>query len=61
MKFLGRVSLISAILTGMFCAVFALAVDAVVSMVDTWQVAVLASVSGFCGSIFAQTVLGRRK
>jgi len=55
------ISLISALLTGVFCAGFALVVDAVVSMVSTYQVAILASVSGFLGSLFAQTVLGRRK
>ena len=51
------VSLISAVLTGVFCAGFALVIDAVVSMVSTYQVAILASLSGFLGSIFAQTVL----
>lgn len=56
-----NISLISAILTGVFCAGFALVVDAVVSMVSTYQVALLASISGFLGSLFAQSVLGRRK
>ena len=54
-----RSYLVPAVLTGAFCAVFALAVDAVVSMVSTFAVAGLAAVSGFFGSIFARAVLGK--
>ncbi len=51
-----RAMLISALTTGGFCAVYALAVDAVVSMVTTTQVALLAASSGFLGSLFASLV-----
>ena len=51
--------LISALLTGVFCAGFALGVDAVTEMVETWQVAVIAMISGFCGSLFAHFSLHR--
>ncbi|MFV2052887.1 hypothetical protein [Aliiroseovarius sp. YM-037] len=54
------ISLLSAILTGVFCAGFALFVNAITPMVSTYQVALLASISGFLGSLFAQIVLGRR-
>ncbi len=55
------ISVMTAVLTGVFCAGFALFIDAIVTMASTSQVALLASVSGFLGSIFAQTVLGKRK
>ncbi len=53
-----RTFLIPAALTGAFCACFALTVDLVLSMVNQWQVAGLAAVSGFLGSIFSRIVLG---
>jgi hypothetical protein len=51
--------LAQAALTGGFCVVFAVVVDAVT---DRLALAVFLSVSfasGFCGSLFAQTVLRR--
>ena len=56
-----KISVMTAVLTGVFCAGFALFIDAIVSMASTGQVALLASISGFLGSIFAQIVLRRRK
>lgn len=54
-----RQFLLPAFLTGAFCAVFALAVDAVLAMVNQWQIAALAATSGFLGSLFSRAVLGR--
>ncbi len=56
-----RSFLIPALLTGAFCAGFALAIDTIVSMVSTWAVAGLAATSGFFGSIFSRAVLGKRR
>ncbi len=55
-----RIFIIPAALTGLFCACFALAIDAALSMVSQVQVAVLAATSGFLGSIFSRLVLGRK-
>jgi hypothetical protein len=56
-----RTVLIPALTTGAFCAVFAVSIDAIVSMVSTAQVAMLAATSGFLGSIFASLVWRRKK
>ena len=56
-----RFSLISALLTALFCSAFAVAVDAVLNMVTAAQVAMIAALSGFLGSLFAQFVLNRGK
>ena len=56
-----RPILLSAFLTGAFCAVFA-AVSMLVThslMLTTFGVAGVSFVSGFLGSLFAGTVLGR--
>jgi len=53
--------LASASLTGVFCLCFALVVDAVTDALPMWAVICLAFVSGFLGSLFAQTVLGKGK
>ena len=48
---------VSAGLTGVFCAGFAGVIDLSTNMLETQSVIMLAFVSGFLGSIFAQTVL----
>lgn len=56
-----RPILLTALLTGFFCAIFAVGIDLVTDMVDRTTVIVVSFTSGFLGSIFAQTVLGRWK
>lgn len=51
------IALIPAMLTGLFCAVFALVANAVLSMTGMWAGIGLAFISGFCGSMFAHYVL----
>ncbi|WP_141246510.1 hypothetical protein [Actibacterium ureilyticum] len=51
--------LMGAVLTGLFCAVFAIVVQMLTSMLGLGQVAGVSFVSGFLGSLFAQTVLGQ--
>lgn len=54
--------LLTAFLTGAFCAVFAVGVDAILPEVMGYEVALIAMISGFCGSILAQiTMLGRKE
>ncbi|WP_425039333.1 hypothetical protein [Primorskyibacter sp. S187A] len=53
--------LVTSVLTGVFCAVFATIIDAVTDALNIWTVIALAFTSGFLGSLFAQLVLGRRK
>lgn len=55
-----RSFLIPALLTAFFCACFALVIDAILSMASQIQVAGLAAISGFLGSIFSRLVLGWR-
>ena len=52
-----RPLLTQALLTGLLCAGFALAVDAVSVMFDTVGVAGISFVSGFLGSLVAQTLM----
>ena len=54
-----RTILVSAVLTGAFCAVFAVAIDWITDMLDRRQVIGLSFTSGFLGSLFAQIVLRR--
>ena len=49
--------LISAVLTGVFCAGFATIIDLATDMLERQQVVVISFLSGFFGSIFAQVVL----
>ena len=51
--------LVTAALTGAFCALFAGLVDAVTDALALWQVMILGAVSGFCGSLFAKLCLRR--
>jgi energy-converting hydrogenase Eha subunit A len=53
--------LLTALLTGGFCAVFAVGVDAILPEVMGYEVAMIAMISGFCGSIFAQLALRGRQ
>ena len=54
-----RVVLMSAVLTGVFCAGFTVFIDWATDMLQRNQVIVVSFISGFLGSLFAQTVLGR--
>ena len=50
---------IIAILTGIFCSGFAVAIDLLTDMLDRTNLIVASFSSGVFGSLFAQTVLGR--
>ncbi len=54
-----RPILLSAVLTGVFCGAFALAIDVVTDMLDRTNVLLVSFASGFLGSLFAQTVMGK--
>lgn len=56
-----RAVLQAAVLTGAFCAAFAILIDRATGMLAAGQVAGISFLSGFLGSIFAQTVLSRWK
>lgn len=49
--------ILSACLTGLFCAGFATVVDLLADMLNRSSVMIISFISGFLGSIFAQTVL----
>ena len=50
-----------AMLTGAFCSGFAIAIDMLTDMLDRTNIIVASFFSGFFGSLFAQTILGRWK
>lgn len=54
-----RPILLTAVLTGVFCAMFAVFIDWATDMLMRNQVIAVSFVSGFLGSTFAQTVLSR--
>ncbi|MGJ8604683.1 MAG: hypothetical protein ACSHXH_11200 [Marivita sp.] len=54
-----RAVLMTSVITGVFCAVFAAFVDVITDALDMWVVIALAFLSGFTGSLFAQVVLKR--
>ncbi len=56
---MARSILMTAVLTGAFCAGFAVFIDWATDMLEQNQVIVISFVSGSLGSLFAQTVLGR--
>ncbi len=56
-----RPILLSAFLTGAFCAGFAVLIDLATDMLERQQLIVVSFSSGFLGSMFAQTVLSRWK
>jgi hypothetical protein len=54
-----RPILLTAVLTGVFCSFFAVLIDRATDMLMQNQIILISFISGFLGSIFAQTVLGR--
>lgn len=54
-----RTVLSTALLTGVFCAGFAVFIDWATDMLMQNQVIAISFMSGTLGSLFAQTVLGR--
>lgn len=56
-----RAILLTAVLTGVFCSIFAVFIDWATDMLMRNQIIAISFVSGFLGSLFAQTVLGRWK
>jgi len=56
-----RTILFVAVLTGIFCSGFAVAIDVFTDMLDRTNIVIAAFASGFLGSLFAQTVLARWK
>ena len=52
---------LTAILTGVFCAGFAVFIDWATDMLAAGQIVLISFTSGFLGSLFAQTVLVRWK
>ena len=51
---------ISAVLTGIFCACFAVGVDWLTDMLERGQVVGVSFASGFLGSLFASFVMYRK-
>ena len=56
-----RLILTIAVLTGVFCSGLAIAIDLLTDMLDRTNLIIASFSSGFLGSLFAQTVLGRWK
>ncbi len=56
-----RPILLSAVLTGIFCACFAVGIDWLTDMLQRGQIIGISFVSGFLGSLFASTVLRQWK
>lgn len=56
-----RALIFPAILTGVFCAGFAVAIDTLTDMLARNQVIVVSFISGFLGSVFAKLVLGWKR
>ena len=56
-----RPIVLTAVLTGAFCGVFAVFVELVTDLFGLWQLMLVSFISGALGSLFAQTVLGRWK
>ena len=56
-----RIVLTTSVITGVFCAAFAMAIDLVTNALSMMTLIGLAFVSGFLGSLFAQIVLGHRR
>ena len=54
-----RPILLTAVLTGIFCSGFAVFIDWATDMLMRNQIIAVSFLSGFLGSLFAQTVLGR--
>ena len=56
-----RPMILSAVMTGVFCAGFAVFIDWATDMLMQNQIIVISFTSGFLGSLFAQAVLKRWK
>lgn len=56
-----RSILLTAFFTGVFCSGFAVFIDWATDMLMQNQIIAISFISGFLGSLFAQTVLGRWK
>ena len=54
-----RTGLVAAALTGVFCAVFAVGIDWATDMLERGWIVAVSFVSGFLGSLFARTAMGR--
>lgn len=52
--------LITSVVTGLFCAGFAVVVDVVTDALAMWMAIALAFAPGFLGSLFAQLILKRK-
>lgn len=52
--------LVAAILTGIFCALFALTIDFLTDMLARGQLLLVSFISGFLGSLFARVIIGGR-
>lgn len=55
------ISIIIAILTGVFCACLAFVVEAVLPPLEGYEVPVVALISGFLGSVLAQFAVNRQR
>ena len=53
--------LLTSVMTGVFCAVFAIVVDLITNALEMWMVIAVAFVSGFTGSLLAQLLLKRER
>lgn len=58
---MARPILMTAVLTGAFCSLFAIVVDTILDLFSLWQLMLASFASGSLGSFFAQAVVGRRK
>ena len=58
-KLMLQASLVSAALTGLFCAGFAIFVDAITMLFSVWHLLAVSFVSGFLGSLFAAFISSR--
>jgi uncharacterized membrane protein len=58
-KLMVRASLISAVLTGLFRAGFAVFIDAITMLFSVWHLLAVSFVSGFLGSLFATFITSR--
>ena len=56
-----RTVVTAALLTGFFCAIFAVVVDVILDQLTMGQVMMISALSGFLGSLFAHFVLRRGK
>lgn len=54
-----KLLILPAIMTGVFCAVFATLVGLITEALTMWMVLGVSFVSGFLGSLFAQWVTGK--